>query len=619
MQRSTARAKRAPTNENVRRIPVRGLVAGGYLVATRRFRPAFRVLRRGGELHWLTGAGAARRGPGPRFLLAVATGRRRSQASKRDQSRPGGSDALLREMADTLPQVMWSARADGVVDYANRAWHTLTGEAAAPVGDALWAPFICDDGRERYRRGWQEAVRSGQPFETECRLRFAHHDAPHWYLARAWPARDARGQVRRWYGTWTEIEAQKGAAQAEALRREELEHRLALRTAQLRQADANLRAEMERGRSARAAGRESNARFARVFRASPVPMALSSGAGEVIWDVNDSWQVLFGYRRADVIGKTECELNLLCQDASGDPAAGADQASGFAEHAARMRRRDGSLLEVAVAGARIGKGAQACFLTIVRDQTEQRRREQELRAQGDQLTYLARVVLLGELCGAIAHELNQPLAAILANAEAGRRCLARTPDGAQVLGGILDDIADADRRAAAVIRRLRALFLQGGTRLLPLDLAEVARESLALAGSSLAEHGVRVETSFEEGPGMVRGDPVQLQQVLLNLIVNACEAMSATPPGLRRLAIGVRAAAQRVQLTVVDSGPGLAPESLQRVFDSFFTSKPHGLGFGLSISRAIIVAHGGAIEGANAAGGGAMFRITLPLSAGGAS
>jgi PAS domain S-box-containing protein len=405
----------------------------------------------------------------------------------------------------------------------------------------------------------------------------------------------------------------------ETVLREELEQEVARRTAELRHANAVLRAEAARNKRARATERAADARFAHVFRASPVAMALSSAPDGTFWDVNDSWQALCGFKRADVIGRTARELKLFPDDAwlAGQAGPADCVLPVLAERDVRMRRRDGAPLDILLSGARIGKVAGGCFLTILRDATAQRQRELEVRTQREQLTYLSRVVVLGELCGAIAHELNQPLAAILANAQAGRRWLARQPQAAAMLGDILDDIVAADQRAASVIRRLRTLFMQGESTLRPLDLNEVARAALVLAASSLAEHQVQVEAALAPGLPVVRGDPVQLQQVLLNLIVNGCDAMRVAMPGPRRLAIGSAAAPPwGVQLTVSDSGPGIGPDALEKVFDSFFTTKVHGLGFGLSVSRAIIVAHGGRIEAANNATGGAVFRITLPVASG---
>ena len=253
-------------------------------------------------------------------------------------------------------------------------------------------------------------------------------------------------------------------------------------------------------------------------------------------------------------------------------------------------------------------------LAILQDPACERRRERELRVQREQLIHMARVGLLGELSAALVHELNQPLAAILANAQAGRR-LDGPAGAARRLGEVLDDIVDASQRAIGIIQRMRALFLRRDTQRQPLDLNAVARDAVALARSSLAEHGVRLALALDPRAVPLRGDPVQLQQVLLNLILNACDAMDATPPGTRRLAVStLGGAGAQACLTVTDNGAGIAPGLLERIFDSFFTTKPKGLGVGLSVSREIVAAHGGRIEAVNRPEGGAVFRITLPMA-----
>jgi C4-dicarboxylate-specific signal transduction histidine kinase len=252
-----------------------------------------------------------------------------------------------------------------------------------------------------------------------------------------------------------------------------------------------------------------------------------------------------------------------------------------------------------------------------RDAMSERRRERELRVQREQLIHLARVGLLGELSAALVHELNQPLAAILANAQAGRRSMDGPARSQAALGDILGDIVEASQRAISIIVRMRALFLRRDTQRQPVDLNAVARDAAALGRSSLAEHGVRLALALDPRLGPVRGDPVQLQQVLLNLILNACDAMDANRPGARRLAVAtVAGPGPNVCLTVTDNGAGIASGLLERIFDSFFTTKPQGLGVGLSVSREIVAAHGGRIEAANRAEGGAVFRITLPMAGG---
>jgi C4-dicarboxylate-specific signal transduction histidine kinase len=249
----------------------------------------------------------------------------------------------------------------------------------------------------------------------------------------------------------------------------------------------------------------------------------------------------------------------------------------------------------------------------VQDAKSGRRRDRALRLQREQLIYLARVGLLGELSAALVHELNQPLAAILANAQAGRRRL-RGPAPA-ALNEILGDIVEASQRAISVIQRMRALFLRRETQSQPLDLNAVARDAAALARSSLAEHGVRLALVLDPRSVPLRGDAVQLQQVLLNLILNACDALDARRPGMRRVTVSTSGGpGQEACLTVADNGAGIASGLLESIFDSFFTTKPQGLGVGLSVSREIVAAHGGRIEAVNRAEGGAVFRITLPMA-----
>jgi two-component system sensor kinase FixL len=369
------------------------------------------------------------------------------------------------------------------------------------------------------------------------------------------------------------------------------------------------------------AGRRLGEAFVHLSRLSPDAMAISRGMHGPLLEVNDRWQDLFGYQRGEVIGRTAAQLHLYAGGQELAAIAGAHCDGGFIRDLeVDMRDRHGAILNTVLSGGRIDEGDAACFISIVRDVTEQRRREQELRRQREQLTHLMRVVVLGELAGALAHELNQPLAAILTNAQAGRRFLNREPADLGEVREILDDIVDEDKRAGDVIRRLRALFMKGEPVLQPLDLNELVRDALTLTRSLLDERKVNLALALAAPLPLVHGDRVQLQQVLLNLIVNASDAMGEAPPAGRRLAVATSTDPRgSVQLAVTDSGPGIPVEAIDKVFDSFFTTKACGLGFGLSISRTIIVAHGGHIEAANNPGGGATFRITLPANAGGLS
>jgi signal transduction histidine kinase len=250
-----------------------------------------------------------------------------------------------------------------------------------------------------------------------------------------------------------------------------------------------------------------------------------------------------------------------------------------------------------------------------KDIVAQQRAELEAKENRAQLTHLTRVALLGQLSGALAHELNQPLTAILSNAQAALHFLKADRIDPAELREILDDIVAEDQRAGQVIHRLRALFKRGETELQLLQVNDLVRESLDLAHGDLVTRNVAVATELSPYVPMVRGDRVQMQQVLLNLLVNACEAMG--PGGARHVTIATYATDDdAVQISVTDRGPGIPAEQEPRLFEPFFTTKPQGLGLGLSISRSIVTAHGGRLWATNNAGPGATFHIVLPAHRG---
>jgi signal transduction histidine kinase/integral membrane sensor domain MASE1 len=251
------------------------------------------------------------------------------------------------------------------------------------------------------------------------------------------------------------------------------------------------------------------------------------------------------------------------------------------------------------------------------DVTARRAAQIEIEERRREVSHLSRVVVLGQLSGAIAHELNQPLAAILSNAEAGRLLLRRTPADLDELESILRDIASEDQRAAAVIRRLRALFRRGEQRVQPVDAHELIDDVLQLAHSELMGHRVMTTTAIDAHVPPFPGDKIQLQQVLLNLILNACDAMSLSPVPDRRLILSAGTDADgQVHLAVRDFGPGIAPELVDRLFEPFVTTKPDGLGLGLSVSRTIVTAHGGRLWAEGHPDGGTTMHSVFPVVAG---
>ena len=253
-------------------------------------------------------------------------------------------------------------------------------------------------------------------------------------------------------------------------------------------------------------------------------------------------------------------------------------------------------------------------LVIARDLTEHVLASEALREAQMQLAHVNRVTTMGQLAASIAHEVNQPLAAAVTNAYAALRWLGAQPpdveEGRQALGYIIKD----GRRASEVIDRIRGLIKKAPARNDPLDINEVVLEVIALTRSEALRNGVSLQSQLANGLPLVQGDRIQLQQVMLNLIVNAIEAMSSTSEGSRELLISTgKDGSDAVLVVVRDSGPGLDPEGLGRLFDALYTTKPGGMGMGLSICRSIIEAHGGRIWATANVPQGAVFQFTLPV------
>jgi PAS domain S-box-containing protein len=254
------------------------------------------------------------------------------------------------------------------------------------------------------------------------------------------------------------------------------------------------------------------------------------------------------------------------------------------------------------------------------DVTRRKTAEAEVLRRQSELAHLSRVTMLGELSGSLAHELNQPLTAILSNAQAAQRLLGRGGIGPEELQEILRDVVQEGRRAGEVIRRLRLLLKEGQVNFEALEVAEVVEEVIRLVRSDLLNRGVTATIRITEGIPPVRGDRVQIEQVLLNLVANACDAVGGASNGDKRIVLQAeRDEDAHVRISVVDRGHGLPDADVERVFEPFVTTKPQGMGLGLSVCRTIIAAHGGRLWAANNSDRGATFHFTLPAARGGAS
>jgi signal transduction histidine kinase len=266
-------------------------------------------------------------------------------------------------------------------------------------------------------------------------------------------------------------------------------------------------------------------------------------------------------------------------------------------------------------GAMFLVGCGAVLAWAVAHLRHQRSREKlELKQRRDELAHLSRVAMMGEMSGSLTHELNQPLTAILCNAEAARRFLSRKVVDLDELKGVLDQIVSDDRRASEIIGRLRPLLKRGEVKRELIDVNDVVREVLKVVEHELANKRVRVETSLEPGLPMISADRVQLQQVLINLIMNGCDAMADTDGAHRALVVSATPTNEDgLQISVTDHGVGISSDSIERVFEPFFTTKPDGMGLGLAVCRTIIKAHGGRLWATNNPQIGASFHVVLPV------
>ncbi len=260
-----------------------------------------------------------------------------------------------------------------------------------------------------------------------------------------------------------------------------------------------------------------------------------------------------------------------------------------------------------------GSGQPVRLHGVTMDITHRKQAELDAHEHRNEVAHLLRAASLGEISSALAHELSQPLTAILSNAQAAQLILAHEGCKLEEIRDILRDIVSDDKRAGEVIGRLRALLKKGEFQPQPLETNDVIQEALKLMNHELMARSVRVVTELGIGLPSIRGDWVQVQQVLINLILNAVDAMSERAQNARTLTLGsCRFEEKGIRLSVADTGSGIAPGSEEKIFEPYHTTKPRGLGLGLSLSRSIALAHGGRLWAENRPAGGAAFHFTIP-------
>jgi PAS domain S-box-containing protein len=360
--------------------------------------------------------------------------------------------------------------------------------------------------------------------------------------------------------------------------------------------------------------RASEQRWRAMFEISPVGITTIDFERRRYLTANASFQRMTGYTEAELRNLTTLELTheddrAAMQERIDSGVVGVLQRK-------RYRRKGGEVVWTDVTSFVVPAtdSTPAFRGTIIVDISDRKRAEEALQQAQADLARLNRVMLLGEMTASIAHEVNQPIAAVITNANAGLRWLgAPQPDlneVRQALGRIVQD----GTRSGEVIGGIRALVKKVPPRRELLDINQAIREGIALTQTEMQRNAVRLQSRLADDLPLVSADRVQLQQVMLNLVINAIEAMAGAGDGPRELTIASRIDdANDVVVEVQDTGPGLDPEKLDRLFQSFYTTKPDGIGMGLAISRSIAEAHGGRLSAASNEPRGAVFRFTLPV------
>ena len=360
-------------------------------------------------------------------------------------------------------------------------------------------------------------------------------------------------------------------------------------------------------------------RFRRVVEAAPSAMIMVNQEGQITL-ANQQAEKTFGYPREELLG---CPIEMLVPERlrSGHQGFRHDY---LCDPQARPmgvgrelfgRRKDGSEVPVEIGLSPIHTSKGLLVLASIVDITERKLAELEAARQRHDLAHLARVTALGELSSSLAHELTHPLTAILSNAQAAQRFLADDNVDLDEVREILNDIVTQDQRAGDVIHSLRLMLKKGELQehCDDVDLNEVILDVVNLMRSDLINRNVTLDTDLAQKLPAITGDRVQLQQVLLNLALNGCEAMADYNSSERRLLIASQWENGAVRVSVADRGSGIPEEKMQQVFDRFFTTKKEGMGLGLSVCRTIIDAHRGKIWATNDAGCGATFHFSLPI------
>jgi len=496
-------------------------------------------------------------------------------------------EAKIRLIINTVPGLLWTARPDGWVDFLNQRWLDYTGMTLEQGLGWAWQPGYHPDDLGNLLSKWRTAVAERKPLEVEARLR--RFDGEYrWFLKRAFPLFDNAGNVLGWYGGNIDIHDLKEARVA-------LEEALA----RIKKSEASLRTIIDTIPAlAWSSEADGSVEFVNLRWSNYTGLTTEQARG---W----GWQAAI--HAEDVVWLSDQRRITM---ASGKPF----------ELEARMRRYDGQYRWFMHRAEPLldEHGRIVKWYGTNTDIDDRKRAEEALRRAQAELTHITRITTMGELTASIAHEVNQPLTAVVNNANA---CLSLLPNGTpsleEVREALTEILEDADR-ASAVITRVRQLARKAPSENILLDLRDVVTDILALARYESASRRVTIRTELPQELPRVSGDRVQLQQVLLNLVMNGMDAMSHVKEAQRVLIICGRRETQdgvsQALVSVQDSGSGFKPEEMDRLFEAFYTTKSQGMGMGLAISRSIIEAHGGRLWAEANQGPGATFLFSLPAA-----
>ena len=499
-----------------------------------------------------------------------------------------GAEQEMRQTVDMVPALIARYRADGYMDFRNKNWREYTGLSRDNLEGRRWGSALHPDEEEMVERLWREHIATGEPFELEQRLRQADGEY-RWHRVRRVPLRGESGEVIKWYAIAFDVDDRKRTEDA------------------LRESEADL----------------AKARHELQLIIDTIPvLVLRHRADGIIDFVNEVGRVYSGITRTTWPSRTSVITHpddVPRLEAAWDVALRTGESF---ESEVRLRRADGRYRWFFTRRVPLRRNGEViAWYAATTDIEDRKQAERELieserrfREAQMELAHAGRVVSMGQLTASIAHEVNQPLAALLTNAGTALRWLAGEPPNLEKATPLIERVVDDGRRAADILSRIRDFSKKAPLRKESLDVNEAISEIMGLTHSAISEHRVSTKMQLADGLPQVLGDKVQLQQVMLNLIMNAIEALSEVSEGSRELLISTgEVESEGVLVSVSDSGPGLPPTDVARIFEAFHTTKASGLGLGLSICRSIVEAHGGRLWATPNEPRGAIFCMMLPI------